>query len=375
MSKGIARFFLLVIILTCAFMYGYWNVPAVQNVVASITEEDFVEANIYSDLESLSARLDQEILNGSESFTVYLKDMDIDEIDGINKSLDGIYGNGSTYQQVGIIGKTYKKVTITIEKTINYYVLRAYLYHEPIPMDEVKARSLYSMVSTIMRSTIHASMTDYEKELALHDYLVRHCRYSDDIDQDVNSDIYRAYGALVNHDAVCNGYAEAMQLLLRCAGVQSEFVIGTACNSDGEWIDHAWNLVLLDGTWYHMDATWDDPVPDQGDEVLHTYFNVSDEVIGKNHQWEQRNYPKAKEMNYNYYKQTQTYFSDFSQYSADAYDVMVNTGKKRYEGVIENYEENDEDMQFIFEGNRLYNSVSWQTFQLGSYSVLVMDVS
>ena len=164
MSKGIARFFLLVIILTCAFMYGYWNVPAVQNVVASITEEDFVEANIYSDLESLSARLDQEILNGSESFTVYLKDMDIDEIDGINKSLDGIYGNGFTYQQVGIIGKTYKKVTITIEKTINYYVLRAYLYHEPIPVEEVKARSLYSMVSTIMRSTIHASMTDYEKE-------------------------------------------------------------------------------------------------------------------------------------------------------------------------------------------------------------------
>lgn len=373
MRKGIA-FFYLIILIAGAILYGFYKVPTVQEKIASLTEEYFTEGNIYSDMESLAKRLDDEIIRGSESFIVFLKDMPLSELDGINGSLDGVYGRGLTYQQIGTIGDTYIKVQITTERTINYYVMDAFINGTPIPENQGKAKELYDVVASIIYSQIHDDMTDYEKELALHDYLVLHCKYSENITQDVKSDIYRAYGALVDGDAVCNGYAEAMQLLLRCVGIESQFVVGYGQTANGEWIEHAWNLVNLDGTWYHLDATWDDPAPNQDGVVIHPYFNVTDDIILENHKWEQEDYPKAVGMDNNYYQKQNQYFLNMEEYRLAAYRMMVDGMSARYEGVIENYQEDESDMQFIFEGNDKYNSVSWQTYALGSYTVLIMNV-
>ncbi|MGN0153509.1 MAG: transglutaminase domain-containing protein [Lachnospiraceae bacterium] len=367
MNKKIS-IFAVIFILAALAIHLYLNVPEVQEKIAAYTEEEFREENIYSSLEALAERLDEEILKGSESFVVYLKDVDIDVINDINSSLNGVFGSGSTYQKLGTVGDTYTKVSITIKRTMNYYALQAYRNQEPIPENEEKAKQLYEKIRSILTSQIHDSMTDYEKELALHDYLVANCKYSEDVAQPSESDIYRAYGALVNQDAVCNGYAEALQLLFMCAGINSEFVVGTA---DG--VDHAWNLVELDGKWYHLDATWDDPLPDQGESVIHPYFNVTDEVMQQSHSWEQEDYPAADSMDYNYYVKSQTYFDDFDIYKEQAYEAMIYHGNRRYEAVIENYVENEDDMQFIFENNYRYDSVNWQTFREGSYCVLVLN--
>lgn len=366
MIKKIYFFGVLFLIAVLAVV-AYVKVPAFQEKIAAITEENFNEENIYSDLKSVSNRLNEEILKGTDSFSIYLKDMDIDKISQINSSLDGIFGSGDSYQQTGMVGSAYKKVTITIRKTTNYYAYAAYTKGEPIPETETKAKELYNMLNEILSTQIVEGMTDYEKELALHDYLVKHCVYSEEVVQNAESDIYRAYGALVNRDAVCNGYAEAMQLLLLCAGVNTRFVLGTA---DG--IDHAWNLVELDGKWYHLDSTWDDPKPDQGENTVHPYFNVTDAVMEESHIWDKENYPQADDMNYNYYVQNDSYFKDFESYKQIAFDAMVPKGQERYEAVIENYKVNEDDMQFIFEGNFQYDSVSWQTFEAGAYSVLVL---
>lgn len=359
--------FAVIFILAGLAAHFYLSVPAVQEKIASYTEEDFKEENIYSDIISLAERLDEEILKGSESFTVFLKDIDVNEINQINSALDGIFGSGATYQQVGAVGDSYKKVTITIKRTTNYYALQAYLNQTPIPETEEKAKQLYKTIKSILDSQITEDMTDYEKELVLHDYLVTHCKYSEDTSQSPESDIYRAYGALVNQDAVCNGYAEALQLLFMCVGIRSEFVIGTA---DG--IDHAWNLVELDGKWYHVDATWDDPMPDQGEETIHPYFNVTDGIMAESHSWEKEDYPAADSMDYSYYIKSQLYFTDFEEYKKKAYEAMIYHGNQHYEAVIENYLEKEEDMQFIFEDNYRYNSVSWQTFREGKYNILVL---
>lgn len=361
-------FFLIILILAVVCVHGYLFNPAFQEKVASFTEDDFSEKNIYSDIDSLSARLDEEIMSGSESFTVYLKNMDAGAIDQINNSIDGVFGSGSTYQQVGAVGNTYKKVTITIKRTINYYALKAYTEGLVIPDTERKAQQLYEVVSCVMNECIEDSMSDYEKEVALHDYLVRNCKYSQDVSQPAGSDIYRAYGALVNGDAVCNGYAEALQLLFACAGIESQFVIGTA---DG--VDHAWNLVQLDGVWYHLDATWNDPIPDQKNVAIHSFFNVTDEIMSQSHTWEKGNYPEAFSMNYNYYVYNNLYFRDFNEYQQTAYEMMVSNGQERFEAVIRNYTEGDNDMQFIFQNNNLYESINWQTFCGGGYNVLVLQ--
>lgn len=360
--------FSIIFVLAMTLAYAYNNVPIIQEKIVSIMDENFKSENIYSDLESLSKRLDEEILGGADSFTIYLKNMDVDEINQINLSLDGIFGSGETYQQIAAIGDIYKKVEITIKRTENYYAYCAYMNQLSIPKSEPKAQQLYEIIKQILDSQISSSMSDYEKELALHDYLITHCKYSKIATQSPKSDIYRAYGALVNEDAVCNGYAEALQLLFACAGLESQFVVGKA---DG--IDHAWNLVRLDGMWYHVDATWNDPIPDQGKSAIHPYFNVTDEIMEKSHEWDKEKYPVANDMTYNYYVESGSYFTDFDHYKRQAYDVMVENGMEHYEAVVENYAGNEDDMQFIFRNNHNYNSVSWQTFEEGVYHVLIMN--
>ena len=118
--------------------------------------------------------------------------------------------------------------------------------------------------------------SDYEKALFVHDYLVEHTVY--DLEGYLHDDrlIYTAYGALVNHAAVCNGYAAAYQYLLRELGVNCMFASGTVRESarselakkyiggDG---GHSWNCVELDGKYYWVDVTWDDPLDQNGQEI------------------------------------------------------------------------------------------------------------
>ena len=75
---------------------------------------------------------------------------------------------------------------------------------------------------------------------------------------------------------VCAGYAFALQYLLMRAGIQSYYVVGYA----GE--NHAWNLAKIDGEWYYVDATWDDPVYNGSDDPYspyHSYFNITTAML------------------------------------------------------------------------------------------------
>lgn len=132
--------------------------------------------------------------------------------------------------------------------------------------------------------------SDYEKALFVHDYLVEHTTY--DLQgglQDGFQLCHTAYGALVKHSAVCMGYAAAYQYLLRELGVHCMYASGTvkesarsslSLQSDG---GHAWNCVELDGEYYWVDVTWDDPLDQNGQEiggpVKHEYCFVDDNKI------------------------------------------------------------------------------------------------
>lgn len=81
--------------------------------------------------------------------------------------------------------------------------------------------------------------------------------------------------------AVCDGYTHAFDLLCYLSGIDCLKIAGTA-NGGG----HAWNKVELDGVWYNVDVTWDDPVVIGGGDMLrYDYFLVSDETLARDHQW------------------------------------------------------------------------------------------
>lgn len=118
--------------------------------------------------------------------------------------------------------------------------------------------------------SINNQMDDVEKALALHDYLVLSCAYEND--GQGNYQNYNAYNALVDEEAVCQGYTLAYTDLLQRVGIPVSYV-----TSDG--LNHIWNLVEIDNKWYHVDNTWDDPVKDRVGRVNHNNFLQSDDGI------------------------------------------------------------------------------------------------
>ena len=97
----------------------------------------------------------------------------------------------------------------------------------------------------------------YQDIKMVHDYLVNNVQYDTTISK---QNIYNVYGTLVNGEAVCEGYARTFKYLMDEMGIPCTMVIGKATNSENRTENHAWNYVQIDGSWYAVDVTWDDPV-------------------------------------------------------------------------------------------------------------------
>lgn len=127
---------------------------------------------------------------------------------------------------------------------------------------------------------------EYERALALHDYLALHTRYDSKLGIAAQPDATTRL--LLDGVAVCDGYAHAYGMLLSMAGIENRFVVGY-----GDGIEHIWNLVRLGGQWVHIDVTYDDPKPDREGRVMHSYFAMSDAQLSVNHKWNRANFPIA----------------------------------------------------------------------------------
>lgn len=110
--------------------------------------------------------------------------------------------------------------------------------------------------------------SDFEKELWIHDKLIRQTTYV--------RGVKTIEETLKTRQADCMGYSRTMAALLDTAGISCRTITGTA--GDGA---HMWNVVTLDGTPYLLDTTWDDP--GDGKAPIHRYFNVSAERMSADH--------------------------------------------------------------------------------------------
>ncbi len=109
---------------------------------------------------------------------------------------------------------------------------------------------------------------DFSRAVTLHDEIVLDAFY-DNIDYE--SDNYRF---MMQKTGVCENYSRIYAYLLSQLGMYSEIV-------DSDSMKHEWMLAKLDGSYYHVDATWDDPVKDRPGRVSHTYFLLSDSRISQ----------------------------------------------------------------------------------------------
>lgn len=145
------------------------------------------------------------------------------------------------------------------------------------------------------------TLSGYERELALHDWMIGWAEYDPGaLDHHPSGepmpDNDNPYGFLTGKKGICLGYATTFQLLMDLCGIECVTVRGT---SHAGTADHAWNMVRLEDDWYCVDVTWDDPVSSYDVPVqsalAHRYFNVTSEHMRQNdHQWEEGGVPEAE---------------------------------------------------------------------------------
>lgn len=138
--------------------------------------------------------------------------------------------------------------------------------------DEIN--EINNKVDKILSENVNNNMPPKEKIRVIHDYIIDHTEYDKLKYENKNDDTYKsntAYGVLIEGYGTCNEYADAMEIFL-----DKMNIINYKISNE----EHIWNLVYLDGKWYHLDLTWDDPISDININ-RDTYFLISTKTLEK----------------------------------------------------------------------------------------------
>ena len=173
---------------------------------------------------------------------------------------------------------------------IFYSVKFSYRYYPDSTMVEFVPEYLFTkdkirehrqaMLSRVKKLARQAEKLDEKgRELFIHDFIVNHVKY-DKLKKEYSHEII---GALGNGVAVCEGIAKAVKLLCDELGIWCIVALSEANPEKGIKYRHAWNVVRIDGTYYHLDATFDNTLS-KDDTVRYDYVNLADKQIFRDHE-------------------------------------------------------------------------------------------
>ncbi len=143
--------------------------------------------------------------------------------------------------------------------------------HKSYTDGEIKA--VNDKVQEIVKNNLNTLNNDRDIIKGIHDYVINNTKYDKDRSDKkiVKYKSDTAYGALIEGYALCGGYTDAMFIFLDYYGINNYKVISE---------NHIWNAVEIDGKWYHLDLTWDDPINDKDKDILeYTFFLITDEEL------------------------------------------------------------------------------------------------
>lgn len=158
-----------------------------------------------------------------------------------------------------------------------------YTYYSSGFSSSTQIESVISSIDSIKNQVCTISTgTEYNKIKTSHDWLIENLSYDSSATNKGN-----IYGAFIDKKAVCEGYARAYKYILDNLGITNILVTGVATNSSGVTEEHMWNYVKINGVWYAVDPTWDDPIVYGGgtvsDGTKHKYFLIGSEQLTKTH--------------------------------------------------------------------------------------------
>lgn len=176
------------------------------------------------------------------------------------------YQDENTFEFTFTASGRYQLDFYVMDMTTNLYVRKII----KLEINDPDYPSVETVADEVIAQCIAAgNETEYEKALWLHDWIINNMSYD-------NSLTYCGpEGALTRGKGTCESYHRGYAMLLERVGIETTRMTGNG---------HLWTGIKLNGKWYHVDATWDDPgYQDSSIDINHLYFGVTDEIIKQVH--------------------------------------------------------------------------------------------
>ena len=138
-------------------------------------------------------------------------------------------------------------------------------------------KALSARVSKLVRPA--QNLTPLEKERYVHDFICQNVRY-DKLKKPYSHEIIGPLGQGVG---VCEGIAKSVKILCDALGLWCIIAISESNPEQGIKYRHAWNIIKLDGCCFHLDATFDNSLGQDG-IIRYDYFNLDDTRVFRDHQ-------------------------------------------------------------------------------------------
>lgn len=198
-----------------------------------------------------------------------------------------------------------------LETFNGYRIIINYVYsrHRVVKLNKY----IYDGLVRFRKQHIREGMSDFEMEVAIHDYIISTVEYSKQESNPsknvIQSSIYTIIGPLFKKQAVCWGIACSFKLLCDYLGLPSLIVLGHKIDNNQLAENHAWNMIKLNRRFYHIDVTWD-LKSDESDCVRYDYVNLDDSLQSLDHSWDKTAYPPCLDIENNYFYRKKLFVED-----------------------------------------------------------------
>lgn len=186
----------------------------------------------------------------------------------------------------------------------NLEILPEYLFEKSKVKEHQKA--MKSRIEKLVRPAV--SLNEKEKEQFIHDFICRNVYY----DKLKKAYSHEIIGPLGQGVGVCEGIAKTVKILCDTLGIWCMIAVSEANPEKKIKYRHAWNIVKIDGKYYHLDATFDNSLG--RDEIIrYDYFNLDDSRIFRDHEPVIWKVPACADGDHFYYKEKKISFTKIEE--------------------------------------------------------------